>query len=218
MLLAGFAIIAGPWTLSTVRELSAERRGRIREQERAELAAHLHDSVLHTLALIQRHVDDPREVQRLARGQERELRGWLYRPTRAPDQDFAAALEQLGAEVEDAHGIRVETVVVGTCRLDDRLVTLLQAVREATVNAARHAGTPKIAVFAEIESDAVTVYVRDRGRGFDLSEIPDDRFGVKESIVGRMERNGGRASVRTARGDGTEVRLQMPLAAAKAAQ
>jgi signal transduction histidine kinase len=215
VLVAGFAIIAGPWLLSTVRELSAERRGRIREQERAELAAHLHDSVLHTLALIQRHVDDPREVQRLARSQERELRSWLYRPAPAPDQDFGAALEEICAEVEDAHGVRVETVVVGKCRMDDRLVTLLQAVREATVNAARHAGSPSISVFAEIDVSSVTVFVRDRGRGFDLSEIPDDRFGVKESIVGRMERNGGRATVRTAVGEGTEVRLSMPFPATK---
>jgi signal transduction histidine kinase len=215
VLVAGFAIIAGPWLLSMVRELATERRGRIREQERAELAAHLHDSVLHTLALIQRHVDDPREVQRLARGQERELRSWLYRPSPAPDQDFGAALEEIGAEVEDAHGVRVETVVVGRCRLDDRLVTVLQAAREAMVNVARHAGTATIAVFAEIDSAAVTVYVRDRGSGFELAAIPDDRFGVRESIIGRMERNGGRATVRTAPGEGTEVRLQVPLPATK---
>jgi signal transduction histidine kinase/phage shock protein PspC (stress-responsive transcriptional regulator) len=210
VLVGGVAVIAGPWLLTTFRELAAERRGRIREQERAELAAHLHDSVLHTLALIQRHVDDPREVQRLARGQERELRGWLYRPTPAPDQDFGAALDQLAAEVEDAHGVRVETVVVGRCRLDDRLATLLQAAREATVNAARHAGTATISVYAEIDQAGVTVFVRDRGRGFELAAVPGDRLGVRESIIGRMERNGGRASLRTAPGEGTEVRLQMP--------
>jgi signal transduction histidine kinase/phage shock protein PspC (stress-responsive transcriptional regulator) len=211
VLVAGIAIIGGPWLLSTFRELSAERRGRIREQERAELAAHLHDSVLHTLALIQRHVDDPREVQRLARSQERELRSWLYRPSSAPDQDFGAALEQIAAEIEDAHGVRVEAVVVGKCRLDARLVTLLQAAREALVNAARHAEVASISVYAEIDATGVTVFVRDRGRGFEFAGIPQDRLGVRESIIGRMERNGGRAAVRTAPGAGTEVRLQMPL-------
>jgi signal transduction histidine kinase len=210
VLVGGLAVIVSPWLLTTLRDLATERRGRIRDQERAELAAHLHDSVLHTLALIQRNVDDPREVQRLARSQERELRGWLYRPSQAPDQDFGAALDQLAAEVEDAHGVRVESVVVGRCRLDDRLVTLLQAAREATVNAARHAGTPTISLYAEVDQAGVTVYVRDRGRGFILAGVPADRLGVRESIVGRMERNGGRAVVRTAPGEGTEVRLQMP--------
>jgi signal transduction histidine kinase/phage shock protein PspC (stress-responsive transcriptional regulator) len=209
VMVVGVAVITGPWWLGTLRALSVERRARIREQERAELAAHLHDSVLHTLALIQRHVDDPRQVQRLARSQERELRTWLYRPASDERQDFGRALERIVAEVEDAHGITVEVVVVGDCALDDRLVATLQAAREAMVNAAKHAGTETISVYAEIELAKVTVFVRDRGRGFDVDAVPTDRFGVKESIIGRMERHGGKAFIRTSLGGGTEIRLEM---------
>jgi signal transduction histidine kinase/phage shock protein PspC (stress-responsive transcriptional regulator) len=210
VMVAGIAVISGPWWLGTLRALSAERRARIREQERAELAAHLHDSVLHTLALIQRQVDNPREVHRLARSQERELRSWLYRP--AGDEaatEFGRALEKVVAEVEDAHGVTIEVVVVGDCPLDDRLAATLQAAREAMVNAAKHAGTDAVSVYAEVEPAKVTVFVRDRGRGFDLDAVPADRLGVKESIIGRMERHGGQANVRTSPGGGTEVRLEM---------
>jgi len=215
--IAGFAVIAGPWSLGTLRALTAERRARIREQERAELAAHLHDSVLHTLALIQRRVDDPREVQRLARSQERELRTWLYRAAPAQQTDFGSALERVVAEVEEAHGVPIEVVVVGNCPLDDGLRAMLQAAREAMVNAAKHAKSQTLAVYAEVEPAKVTVFVRDRGLGFDLDAVPDDRLGVKESIIGRMERHAGKAFVRTSPGAGTEVRLEMvPLAAAKA--
>lgn len=216
VMVAGIAVITGPWWLGTVRELSAERRARIREQERAELAAHLHDSVLHTLALIQRHVDDPREVQRLVRGQERELRSWLYRRPPDQQQDFGQALEAAAAEVEDNHGVPIELVVVGERRLDDGLSATLQAAREAMVNAAKHAGAATISVYAEIEPAKVTVFVRDRGRGYDPATIPADRLGVKESIVGRMERHGGHAVVRTAPGVGTEVRLEMTSSMARA--
>jgi signal transduction histidine kinase/phage shock protein PspC (stress-responsive transcriptional regulator) len=216
VIVAGVAVITGPWWLGTVRELALERRARIREQERAELAAHLHDSVLHTLALIQRHVDDPREVQRLARSQERELRTWLYRPVPDEERDFGRALERIVAEVEDAHGVTIEVVVVGECTLDDALGATLQAAREAMVNAAKHARTGAISVYAEIERGKVTVFVRDRGRGFDLSDVPTDRLGVKESIVGRMERHGGHAFVRTSPGAGTEVQLEMTSSMAKA--
>ena len=216
VMVAGVAVITGPWWLGTAHELSAERRARIREQERAEIAAHLHDSVLHTLALIQRHVDDPREVQRLVRGQERELRTWLYRP--APDRElnFGASLERIVADVEDDHGVPIELVVVGERRLDDGLAATLQAAREAMVNAAKHAGTATISVYAEVEPTKVTVFVRDRGRGFDVAEVPGDRLGVKESIVGRMERHGGHAFVRTAPGMGTEVQLEMSSSMARA--
>jgi len=207
--IVGVAVITGPWWLGTLRALSTERRARIREQERAELAAHLHDSVLHTLALIQRHVDDPREVQRLARSQERELRTWLYRPPPGEEQAFGRALERIVAEIEDSQGVTIEVVVVGDCPLDDKLAATLQAAREAMVNAAKHAGAAAISVYAEVESGKVTVFVRDRGQGFDVDTVPDDRLGVKESIIGRMERHGGKAFVRTAPGEGTEVRLEM---------
>jgi signal transduction histidine kinase/phage shock protein PspC (stress-responsive transcriptional regulator) len=211
VLLAGVAVITGPWWLGTVRALGAERRARIREQERAELAAHLHDSVLHTLALIQRHVEDPREVQRLARGQERELRTWLYRPSSDQERDFGRALERVLAEIEDSQGVSIDVVVVGECALDDRLAATLQAAREAALNAAKHSGSEAISAYAEIEPSKVTVFVRDRGKGFDVNAVPEDRLGVKESIVGRMERHGGKAFIRTAPGEGTEVRLEMEL-------
>jgi signal transduction histidine kinase/phage shock protein PspC (stress-responsive transcriptional regulator) len=209
VILGGVAVVTGPWWWRTWTELADERRERIRSQERADLAAHVHDSVLHTLALIQRQADDPREVARLARGQERELRSWLYRPTGSPDERLAAALEQAAAEVEDSYAIQVEVVVVGDCAVDDRLRGLVQAAREAMVNAGRHAKVDSISLYAEVEDDEVSVFVRDRGRGFDPEEVPADRHGIAGSIVARMERHGGRSSLRSAVGEGTEVRLHM---------
>lgn len=207
---AGLAIIVAPWVLSMARDLSAERRERIRSQERAEFAAHIHDSVLHTLTLIQRHAEDEREVRRLARAQERELRTWLYRPKSDEDRSLSVAIERIVAEVEEAHGVPFEVVHVGDCSLDDRLVAALQAAREAMVNAAKYSGATPVSVYAEAEPELVTVFVRDRGKGFDLDAVPDDRLGVRESIIGRMRRNGGTASVRTSPGEGTEVTLEMP--------
>jgi signal transduction histidine kinase len=210
IVVAGLALVSSPWWLQMARELSAERNARIREQERAEVAAHVHDSVLHTLTLIQRHVDDPREVTRLARSQERELRGWLYRGRADPDQDLAAALERAAAEVEDAHGIAIEVVVVGDCPLDEHLAALRDAAREALVNAAKYAGGAPVSLYAEVEPDQVTAFVRDRGPGFDPDDVPEDRLGLRQSVRGRMSRNGGTAVVRSAPGDGTEVHLEMP--------
>jgi len=209
VILVGVAVVTGPWWWRTWTDLTAERRERIRSQERAELAAHVHDSVLHTLALIQRRVDDPREVTRLARGQERELRSWLYKPTGSPDERFAAALEAAAAEVEDTYAVNVEPVVVGDCAVDDRLAALVQATREALINAAKHAEVASISLYAEVDGDEVTVFVRDRGKGFDLAAIDADRHGVVGSIVGRMQRHGGTADVRSAPDEGTEVRLTM---------
>jgi signal transduction histidine kinase/phage shock protein PspC (stress-responsive transcriptional regulator) len=209
VILAGVAVIATPWVLRLWRELDSERRERIRSQERAELAAHVHDSVLHTLTLIQRNAGDPREVQRLARSQERELRSWLYAPAADPDETLAAAVRKLAGEVEDDHGVPIEVVCVGDCALDGGLASMLQAAREAMVNAAKYAEAPSVSVFAEVEGAHVTLFVRDRGKGFDLDQVPSDRMGVRGSIIGRMHRNGGKASVRTAPGEGTEVRLEM---------
>ncbi|MBC6456946.1 ATP-binding protein [Actinomadura sp. HBU206391] len=209
VILAGVAMIATPWVLRLWQDLDAERRERIRSQERAELAAHVHDSVLHTLTLIQRNAGDTREVQRLARSQERELRSWLYAPRADPDQTLAAAVQKIAGEVEDDHGVPIEVVCVGDCPLDTRLAAMLQAVREAMVNAAKYAGAPSVSVFAEVEGQEVAIFVRDRGKGFDLDAIPPDRMGVRGSIIGRMDRNGGTATVRTAPGEGTEVRFEM---------
>jgi signal transduction histidine kinase len=196
---------------------------RIRAQERAEVAAHVHDSVLHTLTLIQRNAEKPREVARLARAQERELRAWLYRsaerperPDKAAEEDaepaatLADAVRATAAEVEDHHGVPIEVVCVGDCPLDEPLGAQLQAAREAMVNAAKYGGEGgPVRVFAEVEGRTVFVSVRDRGPGFDPETVPADRMGVRESIIGRMRRNGGRARVRSAPGEGTEVELTM---------
>jgi len=209
VVLLGATLMIGPWLLRTWRSLADERRERIRSQAHADLAAHLHDSVLQTLALIQRHAADSREVVRLARSQERDLRGFLYGEVAPADESLAAALRRVAADVEDDHRVPVEVVTVGDAPLDDRARALLAATREAVVNAARHAGADAVDVFAEVDSSSVTVFVRDRGRGFDQSEVPEDRMGVRHSIVGRMQRYGGRAAVRTTPGEGTEVRLEL---------
>ena len=208
VVLVALTLILAPWWLRLVRGLTAERSERIRSQERAEVAAHLHDSVLQTLALMQKRVDDPREVAALARRQERELRAWLN-GRRAPGDDatVAAALEGAAAEVEDAHGVAIEVVAVGDAPLDPRAEALVAAAREALVNAAKFAGDGPVALYAEVAPGRIEVFVRDRGPGFDPAAVPDDRRGVRESIVGRMERHGGRAAVHTAPGGGTEVEL-----------
>jgi len=210
VVVVGLVVLTAPFWRGMTADLRAERRERIRSQERAEVAAHVHDSVLQTLALIQKAADDPREVTRLARGQERELRGWLYRPPPDAQATFAALLEQAAAEVEEAHRTPVEVVVVGDCPADARLGALVAAAREAIVNAAKHSGAEQVRVYAEVEEDRVAVYVRDRGAGFDPAAVPGDRFGLAESVVGRMQRNGGTAEVRSTPGDGTEVRLEVP--------
>ena len=211
VVVAGLLLIFGPWWWRLVQELAEERRERVRSQERVEVATHVHDSVLHTLALIQRHADDPREVSRLARGQERELRRWLYRPPAAEGEPstLAVALESVAAEVEDLHAVTVEVVVVGDCPVDEALGALVAAAREAMVNAAKHAGTGQVAVYGEIETERVSVFVRDRGQGFDPSAVPADRYGIAESVVGRMRRHGGTATVVSAPGAGAEVQLEM---------
>jgi signal transduction histidine kinase len=211
--LLGVGVVVAPLVWRTFSQLRAEREGRIREQERAEVAAMIHDQVLHTLALIQRNSADIKEVQRLARGQERALRNWLYKPTASPNERFAAALEQAAAEVEDTYAISVETVVVGDTDCDDRIAALVAAAREALVNAARHAGVDTVSLYAEVEEDELSVFVRDRGAGFDMDQIADSRHGVRGSIIGRMGRHGGRAEIKSAPGDGTEVRLTLPASA-----
>jgi signal transduction histidine kinase len=203
-------LILAPWWLRLVRGLTEERAERIRSQERAEVAAHLHDSVLQTLALMQRRVDDPREVAALARRQERELRAWLNGRRALGDADtVASCLEAAAAEVEEAHGIAVDVVAVGDAPLDKRGEALIGAAREALVNAAKFAGGEPVALYAEVAPEHIEVFVRDRGPGFDPDRVPADRRGVRESIVGRMERHGGRAVVHTAPGEGTEIELVM---------
>jgi signal transduction histidine kinase/phage shock protein PspC (stress-responsive transcriptional regulator) len=210
VVLAGVALVLGPWLVRSARDLADERRERVRSQERAELAAHVHDSVLQTLTLIQRSAADPREVARLARAEERALRRWLYEPGDRDPTTFRAALEAAAADVEETHSTPLDVVVVGDAAVDERLGALLQAAREAMLNAARHAGAGgPVSVYAEVEPDQATVFVRDRGPGFDPETVPADRLGVRQSIVGRMVRNGGRAQIRSVPGEGTEVRLTM---------
>ncbi|HWO61628.1 MAG TPA: PspC domain-containing protein [Umezawaea sp.] len=211
--LAGVALLTVPLWIKLVNDLGEERSARIRTEERAEIAAHLHDSVLQTLALIQKQAEAPREVRRLARGQERQLRDWLYgrdvgdssRPT-----TVSAAIALASGEVEDTFAISVQQVVVGDCPLDHNLLAMVQAAREAMVNAAKHAGVAEISVYGEVEEDSVTVFVRDRGKGFDPETVPEDRHGLADSIRGRMVRHGGEAKLRTSPGEGTEVHLEMP--------
>jgi signal transduction histidine kinase len=204
-------VIFAPWFVRLLTSLSAERAERIRSQERAEVAAHLHDSVLQTLALVQKRAGDPREVAALARRQERELRSWLSGARARTDgeqQRLVAALQAAAEEVEEAHGVAVDVVAVGDAPLDREGEALVAAAREAMLNAAKFAGeTAPVAVYAEAAEDRLQVFVRDRGPGFDPRAVPADRRGVRESIVGRMERHGGRATIQASPGGGTEVEL-----------
>ena len=206
--LAGLAIVVAPWLHRSRTALNTARAEKVRADARADMAAHLHDSVLQTLALIQRQADDPKAIQQLARRQERELRTWLYGDA-LPQTTLKAALTAAGAEVEDERGIPVELVVVGDSDTSDPMQALVRAAREAMVNAAKHSGADKIDVYAEVDDERIEVFVRDRGRGFDLDGVAEDRMGVKGSIIDRMARHGGTATVRSTPGDGTEVRLEI---------
>jgi signal transduction histidine kinase len=210
---AALVLLLGPWWLRIARDLVIERQARARAEERADIAAHMHDSVLQTLALVQRRAEDPQAVVQLARAQERELRSWLFEGRAPGDGDassFAEGVRQIQRDVEARHGVPVEIVTVGDCPLDEHVAALLAAAREATVNAAKWSGAAVISVFAEVEADKVSVAVRDRGKGFDPDTVPGDRKGVAESIRGRMSRHGGEATVQSAPGEGTKVTLTMP--------
>ncbi len=211
ILLIGVALVAGPYLLRLARDLNDERRERVRSQERAEIAAHVHDSVLQTLTLIQRNAEDPQAVSRLARAEERALRTWLYRPEKWDGSTFSAALEHLAGQVEDSYPVTIEVVTVGDVGVDSPVAAVLQATREALVNAAKHAaGQGPVSVYAEVAEGALDVFVRDRGEGFDVEAVAEDRLGVRESIVGRMARHGGQAEIVSTQ-EGTEVRLRLPL-------
>jgi signal transduction histidine kinase len=200
-------VIFAPWIVRLVRSLTQERAERIRSQERAEVAAHLHDSVLQTLAMVQRRAGEPTEVAALARRQERELRAWLAGRPAPGTGRLAGALEAAAAEVEESHGVPVEVVVVGDRDLDPGHEAVVAAAREAMTNAAKFGGGSAVDVYAESGDSRTQVFVRDRGPGFDPGAVPPDRRGVRESIVGRMERHGGRARVTSAPGSGTEVEI-----------
>ena len=212
VVLVGFALIIGPGVWALVNQLVGERRERIRSDERAEVAAHLHDSVLQTLALVQRRADDPREVVRLARMQERELRSWLLgrgEDAGVTNGSLGSALDELAAEVETEHGVPVEVVRVRDCPAAG-MQPLLLAAREAIVNAVRHSGAPAVSVYLEVEPQRVSIFVRDRGHGFDPAAVAADRRGISGSIVDRLARAGGSGEVRTTPGEGTEVEMSLP--------
>ncbi|MEX2324303.1 MAG: PspC domain-containing protein [Nitriliruptoraceae bacterium] len=208
--LVGAVLLFGPWLFRLAQQLGTERRERIRQEERAELAAHLHDSVLQTLALMQR-TDDPQRMASLARRQERELRNWLYGSSSpSAPKTLADALQQVADDIEAAHAINVEIVAVGDVVIDSRIQALVGALREACVNAAKHAHVTTIDVFAEVDPAHVTAFVRDRGIGFDPDHIPAGRQGIHESIRARMQRHGGHATIVSAPDSGTEVELSIP--------
>jgi signal transduction histidine kinase len=205
-------LIGGPWVWRLAVERDAERTARIRGEERSDVAARVHDSVLQTLALIQRHAHDSRRVASLARRQERELRGWLYgdRPLGDETASLVGALSAAAGDVEELHGVRVEIASAGDCPVGAPVDALVLAAREAMTNAAKFAGVEEIDVYVEVTDDEVGVFVRDRGSGFDRQAVPADRKGLAESIEGRMERAGGRATITTTPGSGTEVELHLP--------
>jgi signal transduction histidine kinase/phage shock protein PspC (stress-responsive transcriptional regulator) len=206
----GLALLAGPWLWRLANDLIEERTSRIRTQARAEMAAHLHDSVLQTLALIQRS-KEPREMVSLARTQERDLRTWLY--GRAPSVHgvrLRDAIDAMAGRLERAHQLKVEAVVVGDAELDDDLRALVAACNEAVLNAAKHAGVDEVSVYVEVEDDQINAFVRDGGAGFEPDAVPEDRRGIADSIVKRMERHGGSAKIRSRPGAGTEVHLHLP--------
>lgn len=208
--IAGFGLIIGPWAWGMGRALIEERSTRVRTEARAEMAAHLHDSVLQTLALIQR-ASESREMASLARTQERELRAWLY--GRAPTLAGARlrdAVDAMAGRVEREQQVKVEAIVVGDADLDERMSALVAAVGEATLNAARHSGATEVSVYVEVEEEAVSAFVRDLGTGFDPDTVASDRRGIADSIVGRLERYGGSATITSRPGGGTEVAMRLP--------
>ncbi len=213
----GVIVLVGPWIARLAQAAGEERRERIRVEEREAVAAHLHDSVLQTLALIQRSADDPRRTATLARQQEHELRQWLYGADTTVPDSLVAALQEMAAEVEVRHEVRIEVVAVGDAALDDGLQALVAATREACVNAAKHSGERTVSLYAEVGDGAVEVFVRDRGRGFDPSAADGDRMGIAQSMVARLERVGGTVHIDSAAGAGTEVQLRVPLAPRAAA-
>ena len=234
VLVAGAVLLLGPWMARLARNLTDERRQRIRSEERAEVAAHLHDGVLQTLALIQKRAGDDRAVRSLARRQERELRSWLYGGTNGqadafsggsrrpvggtppiPPGTVATLLRRELDDLEDHYAVRFDAVLVGDAPLDDAGRALVAAGREAALNAARHAGVDTIDVYLEVETDRTSLYVRDRGSGFDPASVPSDRRGLADSISARVRRHGGTAEIRSAPGEGAEIELSMPRATVK---
>ena len=209
----GIAVAFGPWVRRLVSDLGRERAERIRQEERAEVAAHLHDSVLQTLALIQRS-DDSSRMAMLARHQEGELRDWLYGETPLDGIDLVStALKNAANRVEEDHQIPVDVVTVGDASVDEGAKALIGAASEAMVNAAKHSGADRVSLYLEADSEEMSVYVTDQGKGFDSGDVPNDRKGIADSIRSRVEKAGGSVDILSELGEGTEVVLRMPVAA-----
>ncbi|MBT1175605.1 PspC domain-containing protein [Bifidobacterium sp. LC6] len=217
VMIAAMVTAVLPWANTMLQRLTHERSLKEREEERADMAAHLHDGVLQTLALIQLHAKEPEHVFTLARAQERELREWLYQERVTSDRSVSAGLKAIAAEVEDGHGKPIEVVTVGDARPSAQTDALLDATRQALVNAVTHGGEP-ISLYCEANASLVEVFVRDHGEGFDIHTVPQDRLGIRESIVGRVERRGGTVEIVSRAGWGTEVRMHMPIAPTAAQQ
>lgn len=217
-IIAGLALLVGgmlaivPWIVALIRDLGTERALKEREEERADMTAHLHDGVLQTLALIQLHADDQQTVFSLARSQERELREWLYQERTTSDRSVNAGLKEIAAQVEDTHGKPIEVVTVGDAQPSAQTDALLDATQQALINAVTHGGEP-ISVYCEAGDDMVEVFVRDHGEGFDIATIPANRLGIRESIIGRIKRRGGTVEIVSRPKWGTEVRMHMPIVA-----
>jgi signal transduction histidine kinase len=214
VVVVGLVLMLGPGLARLARSLADERRQRIRSEERADVAAHLHDGVLQTLALIQKRAGDDKAVRSLARRQERELRSWLYGGTNghADVVTVATLLRRELDDLEDHYAVRFDAVLVGDAPLDDAGRALVAAGREAALNAARHAGVDTVDVYLEVEPDRTSLFVRDRGLGFDPAAVPADRRGLADSISARVKRHGGTAEIRSAPGEGAEIELSMPRA------
>ncbi|MDH6181969.1 signal transduction histidine kinase [Microbacteriaceae bacterium SG_E_30_P1] len=211
MVVLAVGVIVAPRVVALSSDLQDARTARVREEQRAEIAAHLHDSVLQTLALIQNRAGASSEVARIARAQERELRDWLFVGDTPTVADLATELRSVAAAIELDYPVRIDVVTAGES-VENSSAALVSASREAMLNAARHAGG-EVSVYLEASSAEIDVFIRDRGPGVDLDALPGDRLGIRESIIGRMSRAGGTATLRPGAGGGTEVHLHLDTAA-----
>ena len=209
VMLSVVALVLAPLWLGVIRQLSQTQAAQARASERADIAAHLHDSVLQTLTLLRAQADDPQRVAALALSQERELRAWLYGDNHPTNENLRSEVESVSREIEQLYGVPVDSVIVGDTPATAKTRVLTSALREALANAVRH-GKPPISLYVEVSGQEVEAYVRDHGAGFELEAINPDRHGVRDSIIGRMQRHGGSATIR-AREPGTEVCLRLDL-------
>ncbi|MDR6938631.1 PspC domain-containing protein [Arcanobacterium hippocoleae] len=216
----------------SLRETAAQKA---RESVRADMAAHLHDSVLQSLALIRARADDADAVRTLARLQEQDLRKYLYSERQNEDTSTAALLREIAQELERRYQKEINTVITGDCKPDTSVRAVLAATREAITNACKYGGEKEVSLYAELRQtmagqksgetvqqahlavqkdhlilrQSIEVWIRDRGPGFDPHTIAPDRAGIRDSIIGRLRRIGGSAEIRSPlQSGGTEVHLK----------